>query len=121
MSLAAQTRSLLGQSAAMRQDMFGTRPDGTRVTANYNGGEFPALPGYYSPIKTRQQTEQAGFFDVHDSIFRVIKASVPTFTPAIDAVVRIVEGENEIVLRVDEIAGGHPLSAEWVLGCKAQN
>lgn len=110
----------------MRQGMFGTKADGTPVTVDYDNGAIPALPGYYSPIKTRQQTEQAGFLDMHDAIVRVIKTSAPTFNPTIDAVltiplITITGDDTEITLRIDEIAGTHPLSAEWVLGCKAQD
>jgi hypothetical protein len=43
------------------------------------------------------------------------------FTPAIDALIAIGVGENQILLRIEEILGTHPLSAEWILGCAAQN
>jgi|GEM_PF-4192601 len=121
MSLGNQMRALQRSAAAFRQEAFGTKTDGTPVTVDYNSGEFPLLTGYYSPIKTRQQTEQAGFLDMHDAIVRVIKASYPAFAPTIDAPITIKEGEAEIALRINEIAGTHPLSPEWVLGCKAQN
>jgi hypothetical protein len=122
MSLATQMRRLQSKSAAMRQGMFGENADETPVTADYNSGQLPALPGYYSPVRNRQFTDNfGGFLEMRASVYRVIKAEVPNFIPAIDDRLTIKEGEIEILFRVDEILGTHPLSAEWVLICKEQN
>jgi hypothetical protein len=119
MSLANQARALLGQSAVMRQDIFGTTADDRPVTLDYDGGSWTGS-GYYSPIRYRQFTDDSGgFLNVRAAIVRFAK-TVP-FTPEIDKPVTIKEGETEILLRIDDIAGSHPLSVEWSLACKEQN
>jgi hypothetical protein len=120
MSLGAQLRALNTQVSAFRQDLIGTKEDGTPVTIDYNGGEHRDIVGYYSSIKKEHESEQAGFLQMHDAIVRLRK-STTNFTPELDKIITIKEGHEEIELRIDEIAGTHPLSVEWLLGCKAQN
>src|SRR4051812_46282490 len=119
MSLGSQMLAFQRRTATFRQAVFGTNEDGTPETIDYNNGEATGVSAYYTSFKEHPQTEQSGFLDQHDGMVRIVKPVA--FTPVIDALIAIGAGESQILLRIEEILGTHPLSAEWILGCAAQN
>ena len=117
-------RRLNAQAATFRQDAFGTAAAGTPCQVEYDRGER-TVPGYYSPVKSKVQTEDAGFIDDYDSVVRVRKSTAGTFAPELHKAILIREmvgtEVKEIPLTVESILGTHPVSAEWILACNAAN
>ena len=122
MPLADQARSLRTAGAQMRQDIFGTDDQGKLVQIDYNRGEF-SCDGYYSPVRRRIKTGEAGFMEVLGGTVRLLK-TVP-FVPEKRKQVLIREKAGteikELLLTIMDIGGNHPASVEWVLTCEAQN
>jgi hypothetical protein len=121
MSLGSQFRAFQRKRSEFLQEIFGTNEDDKPVQIDYDRSRF-TWTGYYTPIKDKWKTEEAGFIDDHDSIVRVRKEQTATSgPPELNKQVKIVEGEREINLVINEILGSHPASVEWMLGCDALN
>lgn len=126
MSLGSQLLNLNRRASEFRQALFGTDAAGVKVQIDYDRGRFPALEGYYSPIKAKQQTNESSYIDDLDNpVVRIPKsaalAAYPEFIPELNKELKFTESGREILLVIREIQGTHLASAEWVLTCEASN
>lgn len=116
MSLGHQLRSFGLLAARFRQELF------EPVSIDYDGGSFPGLTGYHTPIQEGQKSEEIGKWAVYDGIVRIIKADFPTFVPELEKSVVLTKADRtQIPLRIASIRGFHVASAEWILACLAEN
>lgn len=99
----------------MRQEMFGVNASGEKQQCSYDGGE--SIDCYYTPVRTQQQLDSAGFTQVHDTIIRISKKNLASVKPG-KKLTLFETAQGDLTVRVDEFgnSGGNP---EWVLGCKS--
>lgn len=114
MSLADQFRNLNKQAAAMRQNLFGVNSEGKKQQAKYDGGA--PIGCYYSPVRTQEQLDAAGFRSLHDTIVRIAKADL--LSVKIGKQIKLLDTpQGDLIVVVDEF-GNSGVNPEWVLGCK---
>jgi hypothetical protein len=115
LSLASQFQRLSKQASAFRQDLFGSRDDtGAPILLDYDNGT--EVEGYFSPVRTQEQLDAAGFKDIHDTIVRISKANLETAAIGKTIGLPWPDGTTKTV-RISEF-GNHGVGTEWVLGCK---
>lgn len=116
MSLADQCRRLGRDAARMRQAMWGTERDGTKVELDYDNGTW-FVPGYYAPIRFDHELEGLNLRETHEAVVRIAKPA--PFTPQHGKKIRI--AKLGLTLKIVEVAPDHPASVEWVLGVNGLN
>jgi hypothetical protein len=112
-ALSDQTTALLAQAAMQRQEIFGG--SGQIQYAGYG-----IMDGYWSPVKSQQQLQEAGFMGIHDTIVRVLKSNLPTVT--IGSLINLYDGNGQLAVTVRHKENGtaNLINPEWVMGCSAE-
>lgn len=117
MSLSDQTRSLMRSGAEWRQQTQGTTADGDLVTGRYDpdSAAEKTVPLYYTPVRTQEQLDAAGFHNLHDTIVRILKDELPI--AQLGKRIRFDAPAGLLTVQISEF-GNSDLNPEWVLGCK---
>lgn len=130
MSLADQARDLASQGADWREEIYSVDQSGNPqrfVPAGDNesgsgsgsgsGSDEEGIRCYFTPIRDRQQLEDAHMSEPHDGIMRIKKST--GFQPRLGQIVRLINARNgggDITVKFDEF-GHSAINPEFVIGC----
>jgi hypothetical protein len=122
MSLRDQFQQLSRQASDFRSALFGANHSGTQQ--KFTCADLSeALACYQTPVKDKQQLEDANMRTNHDTIIRIKKADAaaagPPFFPRLGQVITLLDAGNDgenLTVRFDEF--GHTnVNPEFVIGC----
>ena len=100
----------------MRREIFGRNQSGDPQMFTSDGMPKP-LPCYSTPVRDKQQLEDAAMVENHDTIVRINKST--GFQPRLGQIVKLLNariGGGDLTVRFDEF-GHTAINPEFVIGC----
>jgi hypothetical protein len=116
MSYADQARALAEQASDFLGEIHGVNQQWIQQMFSAEGMADP-LPCYFTPVRDRQQLEEANMNGIHDTLVRIKKST--GFIPRQGQVITLLNAANDgadLVVRFDEF-GHTALNPEFVIGC----